>query len=87
MSKYTALWEYLRKNGEQDIMLSFDEIKSILGFDINHSFLNYKKEAGKYGYEVGKISIKKSRVIFHKTGDTDIDVAETVATMTTLDIL
>lgn len=87
MSKYNALWEYLPKNGEQDIVLSFDEIKIITGFDIDHSFLNYKKEAGKYGYEVGKISIKKRQVIFHKTGNTDIDVAETVAIMTTLDIL
>lgn len=66
MSKYNTLWEYLRERGENEFSLSFGEIKDVLGFEIDHSFLNAKKEAAQYGYEVGKISLKNSTVIFHK---------------------
>jgi len=55
MSKYNHLWEYLKCNDNNIIILSFEEIKNIIGFDIDHSFLNYKKEAITYGYKVGKI--------------------------------
>ena len=51
MSKYTKLWEYLKENKSDDYILSFDDIKIILGFELDHSFLNYKKEANEYGYE------------------------------------
>jgi hypothetical protein len=37
-----------------------------LGFEIDHSFLNYKKELTEYGYQVGKISLKGKTVIFNK---------------------
>ena len=47
-------------------LLSYEEIKNILGFEINHSFLTYKKEAKEYGYEVGKISMKERTVIFNR---------------------
>ena len=40
------------------------EIESILGFPIDHSFLNFKKELPAYGYEVGKISMKAQTVAF-----------------------
>ncbi|MFT3952339.1 MAG: hypothetical protein QM689_10430 [Oscillospiraceae bacterium] len=66
MSKYMQLWEYLQINGESQIRLSFDEIKSITGFDIDHSFLNFKKESAAYGYQVGKISLKEKHITFHK---------------------
>ncbi len=66
MSKYAPLWKYLKDNDRDMYKLSFDEIKSILGFDIDHSFLTYKKEAVDYGYEVGKISMKDKCVIFNK---------------------
>ena len=56
MSKYNALWKYIKKNGEQSFKLSFDEIRSIAGIAIDHSFLNYKKELLQYGYEEEKIS-------------------------------
>ncbi len=46
--------------------LTFDEIKNILGFEIDHSFLNSKKEAVAYGYEVGKISLKEKTVAFNR---------------------
>lgn len=66
MSKYTILWEYLKQNDKENYKLSYEEIRQILGFDIDHSFLTYKKEAKEYGYEVGKISIKEKTIIFNK---------------------
>ncbi len=66
MSKYEPLWKYLKVNSKENYKLSYEEIKSILGFNIDHSFLNYKKEAKEYGYEVGKISMKEKTVNFNK---------------------
>ncbi len=66
MSKYEPLWEYLKVNNKEKYILSYVEIKNILGFDIDHSFLTYKKELKEYGYEVKKISMKEKKVIFSK---------------------
>jgi hypothetical protein len=66
MSKYNALWEYVHNNGNPTMKLSFGEIHDIIGIDIDHSFLNYKKELTQYGYQVGKISLKEKTVIFNK---------------------
>lgn len=66
MSKYEPLWKYLEANNKDDYNLSYTEIKNILGFDIDHSFLTYKKEAEAYGYVVGKISMKEKMVAFNK---------------------
>ena len=66
MSKYDSLWEYVQKNGNQSIQLTFDEISDIAGIAIDHSFLKYKKELMKYGYQAGKISMKEETVIFNK---------------------
>ena len=66
MSKYKALWEHLKQNNAKQIGLLFDEIKDILGFEIDHSFLTYKNEASEYGYEVEKISMKSKKVYFKK---------------------
>jgi len=66
MSKYEPLWAYLKAHGAGSYKLSYEEIQNILGFDIDHSFLTYKKEAQNYGYEVGKISMKDKTVIFNK---------------------
>ncbi len=66
MSKYEPLWRYLKVNKKDSYKLSYEEIKKILGFDIDHSFLTYKKESKEYGYEVGKISIKEKTVMFNK---------------------
>lgn len=66
MSKYNPLWEYIRDNGNDDYKLSFDEIRNISGFEIDHSFLTYKKELKSYGYEVAKISMKDKFVIVRK---------------------
>ena len=49
MSKYLELWNYLKNNNLDSYELSFDEIKNILGFDIDHSFLKYKKKLSSFG--------------------------------------
>ena len=46
--------------------LTFEEIQDIAGIPIDHSFLTHKKELTGHGYEVGKISMKKQTVLFHK---------------------
>ncbi len=66
MSKYNALWKYIKKNGKQTIKLTFEEINKIAGIPIDHSFLNFKKELLEYGYEVERISLKEKIVFFQK---------------------
>lgn len=66
MSKYERLWKYLKENKKENYKLSYEEIKNIIGFEIDHSFLTYKKEAKDFGYEVSKISMKGKSVIFKK---------------------
>jgi hypothetical protein len=66
MSKYKPLWNYLQAGGSLTLKLTFEEIKTILGFEIDHSFLTYKKEAGQYGYQIGKISMKERYITFNK---------------------
>lgn len=66
MSKYEPLWKYLKENKKEDYQLSYKEIKDILGFNIDHSFLTYKKELKEYGYQVSKILMKERIVIFNK---------------------
>ena len=46
--------------------LTFAEIEKIAGVPIDHSFLKYKKDLAAYGYQVGKISMKKQTVSFLK---------------------
>ena len=69
MSKYEPLWDWVRKQPAKSLTLTFAEIQQILGFPIDHSFLNYKKELLAYGYRVGKTSMKKQTVDFQKTSD------------------
>ncbi len=66
MSKYDALWEYMQKNGQESLQLTFEEIQEIAGVPIDHSFLKYKKELTEYVYQVGKISMKNETVLFTK---------------------
>lgn len=66
MSKYQPLWQYLKASHQESCKLSFAEIKAILGFDIDHSFLTAKKELPSFGYTVSKISMKEKTVIFCK---------------------
>ena len=67
MSKYDKLWEHIKDKGDQEIKLTFNEIQEIIGIEIDHSFLNYKKELIQYGYKVGKISLKEKTVVFIQT--------------------
>lgn len=67
MSKYNSLWVFIAKNGCQTCKMTFEEIKSVLGFPLDHSFLNYKKELLDFGYFVSRISLKEKTVIFEKT--------------------
>ena len=55
MSKYNALWDYVRFQSVPLLTLSFD------------SFLQYKKELTAYGWQVQKISMKGQTVCFAKT--------------------
>lgn len=66
MSKYEPLWKYLKENKKDSYNLSYEEIKKILGFSIDHSFLIYKKEVKDFGYEVTKIFMKEKIVIFNR---------------------
>ena len=66
MSKYEPLWKYIKDNKKEEYKLTYKEIRSVLGFDLDHSFLKYKKELLKYEYEVVKISIKEKYVLIHK---------------------
>jgi len=54
------------KSGHSNIKLTFDEIRGIEGFQIDHSFLNYKKELTKYRYRVEAISLKEKAVMFSR---------------------
>lgn len=66
MSKYNALWEYVKNSGVSSLLLTFAEIEEIAGIPIDHSFLKYKKELTEYGYQVGKISMKAQTVSFQR---------------------
>ena len=66
MSKYDKLWKYIKENDKEEYVLSYEDVKDILGFDIDHSFLTYKKELKEYGYEVDKISLKNKNITFKK---------------------
>jgi hypothetical protein len=69
MSKYDPLWKHLQTDGSPTLRLTFDEIKVVIGFSIDHSFLTYKKEAAAYGYQVGKISMKEQYITFIKADE------------------
>lgn len=66
MSKFIKLWEQISKSTCSSLTLSFDEIESIAGAPIDHSFLTYKKELTAYGWDVEKISMKQQTVRFKK---------------------
>lgn len=66
MSKYEPLWNYLKQNNKEKYKLTFEEIKCILSFEMDHSFLTYKKELKEYDYEVEKISMKEKFVLFKR---------------------
>lgn len=62
MSKYDPLWEYV--SAHAPAVLTFDEVRQICGFPIDHALLNCKKELEAYGYRAARISIKNETVRF-----------------------
>ena len=66
MSKYDALWVWIKEKGTDSFKLTFAEVEQIAGLPMNHAFLTYKKELLGYGYQVGKISMKEQTVAFQK---------------------
>lgn len=66
MSKWNALWETVGKDGRPELIMSFEEIRQTAGIPMDHSFLTFKKELAKYGYQVQKISMKEQTVRFQK---------------------
>lgn len=69
MSKYEKLWSYVKACGKEKIELSFKETETISGVPVDHSFLRYKSELNKFGYEVTKISVKSQTILFVKTAN------------------
>lgn len=66
MSKYDKLWFYIQSRDETTFSLTFDEIGTIAGVPLDHSFLSFKKELTTYGYQVSRISMKNQTVTFSK---------------------
>ena len=66
MSKYEPLWRFLQSDGSELLQLSFERIGEVIDFEIDHSFLTYKKEAANYGYSVDGISMKNRTVDFRR---------------------
>lgn len=66
MKKYGLLWSYIQEKNLPILMLGFEEIEVILGFPLDHAFLNEKKDLETYGYQVGKIALKAKTVLFYK---------------------
>lgn len=69
MSKYDALWEYLRERDQLRLTLTFDDVEKIAGVPLDHSFLRCKRELPGYGFEVGGISMKSKTILFIRQGE------------------
>ena len=66
MSKYQALWDWIRENGDDRFTLSFDDIGRIVGFPLDHAFLRCKKELLAEGWRVVRISMNAQTVLFER---------------------
>ena len=69
MSKYQKLWSWIKENGKDNFKLTYEEIETIAGLPLDHSFLKYKKELIDYGYIVDKISMKARTVAFKRVAE------------------
>lgn len=72
MSKYDPLWKYIRQKNCDSLLLSFNLIYDILGFEIDNSFLTYKKELKDVGYYVKKISMKNKTILVERNHENEI---------------
>ena len=66
MSKYLKLWEYIKEQSSDTLKLTYEEIETIAGVPLEHSFLKYKKELLEYVWQVKKIHMKEKSVEFIK---------------------
>ena len=66
MSKYLKLWEYIKEQSSDTLKLTYDEIETITGVPLDHSFLKYKKELLEYGWQVKMIHMNVKSVEFIK---------------------
>lgn len=70
MSKYNDLWIYVdlifKQTGKENLEFSFRQIKDAAEIELDHSFLNFKKELLEYGYKVEKIKLKDKKIVFSK---------------------
>lgn len=70
MSKYNDLWIYVdlifKQTGKENLEFSFSQIKDAAEIELDHSFLNFKKELLEYGYKVEKIKLKDKKIVFSK---------------------
>lgn len=66
MSKYLKLWKFIKEQSSDTLKLTYDEIETIAGVPLDHSFLKYKKELLEYGWQVKKIHMKEKSVEFIK---------------------
>lgn len=70
MSKYNDLWIYVdlifKQTDKEKLELSFSQIKDVVGIELDHSFLNCKKELLEYGYKVEKVKLKDKKIVFSK---------------------
>ena len=66
MSKYELFWKKVAENGNETQIYTFEDVRSATGYQIEHSFLTYKKELLEFGYEVSKISVKNKTILIKK---------------------
>jgi len=66
MSKYDHLWEYIKLENKECLIISFIKVQDILGSPIDHSFLTFKKDLLVYGFQVEKISLKNKTILLKK---------------------
>ncbi len=66
MSKYAVLWKYLKDNQKERYILTFEELKKILGFDIDYSFFSYRYEIKEFGYKISTLSLREQHIVFQK---------------------
>jgi hypothetical protein len=67
VSKYEPLWQHISDQTSESLTMTFDDASTILGFEIDHSLLTYKKELVGYGWSVVKISLKSKTIIFNRS--------------------
>ena len=73
MSKYLKLWEFIKEQSSDTLKLTYEEIETIAGVPLDHSFLKYKKELLEYGWQVKKKSHEREVCGVYKKLKTFLD--------------